>query len=154
MFSTLTPAAVGLALVLTGSPAPTAAPTPLTPDSTAIIAVVEGFQAALAAGDSVRALSYLAPDAVILESGDLETRAEYAAHHLGADMAFVQAVPSTRVTTEVFQDGNTAWVASVSTSKGTYRERPISSQGAELVVLSRTDAGWRIRAIHWSSRRV
>lgn len=124
------------------------------PDSSAIIATVEAFHAALAAGDSVGALALLAPDAVILESGDLESRAEYAAHHLGADMAFVRAVPSTRVTTEVFQDGNAAWVAAVTTSKGTFRDRAVSSQGAELMVLSRTDAGWRIRAIHWSSRRL
>ncbi len=124
------------------------------PDSTAILAVVEGFHAALASGDSGGALAYLAPDAVVLESGDLETRAEYEAHHLGADMAFTQAVPSTRVTTQVFQDGSAAWVASISTSKGTYRGREISSQGAELIVLSRNGTGWRIRAIHWSSRRL
>lgn len=123
-------------------------------DSAAILAVVEGFHAALAAGDSAGALSFLAPDAVILESGGLETRAEYAAHHLGADMAFAREVPSTRAITEVFQDGGTAWVASVTTAKGTYRGREISSQGAELVVLSRTNGGWRIRAIHWSSRRL
>jgi len=133
------------------TPWPPVAPT--APDSAAIVAVVEAFHAALGAGDSVGALALLAPDAVVLESGDLESRAEYAEHHLGADMAFTRAVPSTRVTTEVVQDGAVAWVASVTTSKGTYRGREISSQGAELMVLSRTDAGWRIRAIHWSSRR-
>jgi len=124
------------------------------PDSASIVATVKAFHAALVAGDSVGALALLAPDAIILESGDLEARADYAAHHLGADIAFVRAVPSTQVTTEVFQDGDVAWVASVTTSKGTYRDRQISSQGAELMVLSRTEAGWRIRAIHWSSRRL
>jgi peptidyl-prolyl cis-trans isomerase A (cyclophilin A) len=124
------------------------------PDSSAIVGVVDGFHAALAAGDSVGALSYLAPDAVVLESGDLETRAEYEAHHLGADMAFTQAVPSTRVMTKLVQNGDMAWVASISTSKGAFRGREISSQRAELIVLSRTDAGWQIRAIHWSSRRL
>jgi cyclophilin family peptidyl-prolyl cis-trans isomerase/ketosteroid isomerase-like protein len=124
------------------------------PDSSAIVGVVDGFHAALAAGDSVGALSYLAPDAVILESGDLETRAEYEAHHLGADMVFTQAVPSTRVMTKLVQNGDVAWVASISTSKGAFRGREISSQGAELIVVSRTDAGWQIRAIHWSSRRL
>ena len=127
---------------------------PTASDSAVIVAVVEAFHAALAAGDSAGALALLAPDAVILESGDLESRAEYAAHHLGADMAFVRAVPSTRITAEVFQDGSAAWVASVTTSKGVYLGREISSQGAELMVLSRTSAGWRIRAIHWSSRRL
>lgn len=124
------------------------------PGSTAIVAVVDAFHAALAAGDSTGALALLAPDAIVLESGDLETRAEYAAHHLAADIAFTKAVPSTRVTTQVHQAGDAAWVASVTTSKGSYRDRAIASQGAELMVLSRTEAGWRIRAIHWSSRRL
>jgi cyclophilin family peptidyl-prolyl cis-trans isomerase/ketosteroid isomerase-like protein len=117
-------------------------------------AVVDGFHAALAAGDSAGALALLAPDAIVLESGDLETRAEYAAHHLAADITFTKTVPSTRVTTQVYQEGDVAWVTSVTTSRGTYRDRPIASQGAELMVLSRTEAGWRIRAIHWSSRRL
>ncbi|TFG43481.1 MAG: DUF4440 domain-containing protein [Gemmatimonadales bacterium] len=143
-----------LSILLTPTSTAQASATAATPDSAAIVAAVAAFHAALVAGDSVGALALLAPDAVILESGDLERRADYASHHLGADMAFVRAVPSTRVTTEVFQDGGTAWVASVTTSKGTFRDRPISSQGAELMVLSRTDAGWRIRAIHWSSRRL
>lgn len=151
LFAALPAMLTAALLVPAGSPLVPETPAP---DSAAIVAVVEGFHAALAAGDSVAALSYLAPDAVILESGDLETRAEYAAHHLGADMAFTQAVPSRRVTTRVTQDGAVAWVAAVTTSKGTYRERAISSQGAELMVLSKTAAGWRIRAIHWSSHRV
>ena len=149
----LTTALTSLVLAAAAAPPVPAAPA-AGPDSAAILTVVDGFHAALAAGDSVRALSFLAPDAVILESGGLESRAEYAAHHLGADIAFSREVPSTRVTTEVFQDEGTAWVASVTTAKGTYRGREISSQGAELVVLSRTGSGWQIRAIHWSSRRV
>jgi ketosteroid isomerase-like protein len=123
-------------------------------DSTAILATVSAFHAALVAGDSVAALALLAPDAVILESGELETRTEYAAHHLGADIEFSRAVPSQRVTTLVYHEGAVAWVAAVTTARGTFRDRPIASQGAELMVLSRTEAGWRIRAIHWSSRRL
>jgi len=149
----LTTLLTGFLLITAAVPSAPGAPA-TDPDSTAILAVVNGFHAALAAGDSAAALAFLAPDAVILESGGLESRAEYAAHHLGADMAFSREVPSTRVTTEVFQDGGTAWVASVTTAKGTYRGREISSQGAELMVLSRTAGGWRIRAIHWSSRRL
>ena len=68
-------------------------------DSTAILATVTAFHAALAAGDSAAALALLAPDAVVLESGEVETRAEYAAHHLAADIEFSRAVPSQRVVT-------------------------------------------------------
>ncbi len=123
-------------------------------DSTAIVATVAAFHRALSAGDSAGALALLAPDAVIVESGDLETRAEYAAHHLAADIEFTRSVPSQLVTMRVYQDGAVAWVASVTTSRGTFRDRPVASQGAELLILSRTGAGWWIRAIHWSSRRL
>ena len=63
------------------------------------------FHAALAAGDSAAALALLAPDAVVLESGEVETRAEYAAHHLAADIEFSRAVPSQRVVTLVASRG-------------------------------------------------
>ena len=124
------------------------------PDSSAISATVTAFHAALAAGDSAAALTLLAPDAVILESGEVETRSQYAAHHLAADIEFSRAVPSQRVVTLVHHEGAIAGVAATSTARGTVRDRPVASQGAELMVLSRTDAGWRIRAIHWSSRRL
>lgn len=133
--------------------APQSAPA-LAPDSAAILATVAVFHAALVAGDSAAALGLLAPDAIILEAGELETRTEYAAHHLGADIEFSRAVPSQRESTLMFYDGAVAWVATTTTARGTFHDRAVSSQGAELMVLSRTEAGWRIRAIHWSSRRL
>ena len=140
--------------VFPGGPASHATLTVADPDSTAILATVTAFHAALAAGDSAAALALLAPDAVVLESGEVETRAEYAAHHLAADIEFSRAVPSQRVVTLVHHEGAVAWVAATSTARGTFRDRAVASQGAELMVLSRTDIGWRIRAIHWSSRRL
>lgn len=123
-----------------------------TGDSAAVVEVVERYHAALAAGDTATAMSLLAPDAVVLESGGIETREEYRSHHLPADMAFARAVPRERGPIRVRINGNSAWAASTSTSRGTFREREIDSQGAELMVLRRTEAGWRIEAIHWSSR--
>jgi ketosteroid isomerase-like protein len=49
--------------------------------------------------------------------------------------------------------GDVAWVVGTSTTRGEYRGRPVDSAGAELMVLTRTPQGWRIAAIHWSSRR-
>jgi ketosteroid isomerase-like protein len=63
-------------------------------------------------------------------------------------------VPSTRGEPTVTVSGDVAWVVSTSRTTGTYRERQINSAGAELMVLSRTPEGWRIRAIHWSSRAI
>ena len=124
------------------------------PDSSEVVAVTRAFHEALASGDTATVLGLLAPDAVILESGDTESRAEYAAHHLAADIAFVQAVPGAREVTSVRVEGNVGWVTATSTTRGEFRGRAIASQGAELMILSRSGDHWRIRAIHWSSHRL
>lgn len=142
---------LALALVAGGHPA-TAQSAPTGHDSD-VRAVVEQFHAALARGDSTTALALLADDAVILESGGVESRNEYRAHHLPADIAFAMAVPSRPGAREVVVAGDAAWVTSTSVTTGTFEGRAINSVGAELMVLTRTAAGWKIRAIHWSSRR-
>lgn len=121
-------------------------------DSAAVIAVVAAFHAALSRGDSAAALALLADDVVVLESGGMETRDQYRNHHLPADIRFAQAVPSTRTVARVTVAGAVAWVAGTSEATGAVQDRPINSSGAELMVLSRDASGWRIRAIHWSSR--
>lgn len=123
-------------------------------DSAAVSSVVTAFHAALAAGDSAAALGLLAEDALVLESGGLETRSEYREHHLPADIGFASAVPGIRTPVRVVVLGDVAWVVGTSRTTGTYRDRPVNSAGAELMVLSRESNGWRIRAIHWSSRTV
>jgi ketosteroid isomerase-like protein len=121
-------------------------------DAAEALAVVEQFHAALATGDSAGAMALLAPDAVVLEAGGTETRPEYAAHHLAADTEFARAVASRRTPLTVSVEGDVAWVAQASESAGTFRGRDIDSAGAELMVLTRSADGWRIRAFHWSSR--
>jgi ketosteroid isomerase-like protein len=121
-------------------------------DSAAVADVVADFHRALSEGDGARVLGLLSPDARILEGGGIETVEEYAAHHLPADMAFASAVPRQRGPLEVTVRGDVAWAWSTSRATGTYREREIDSRGAELVVLTREGEGWKIEAIHWSSR--
>lgn len=122
------------------------------PDSAAVVGVVASFHAALRAGDSVTALRLLNQDAIILESGGAETRAEYRSHHLPEDIKFARAVESRESLLRVSLSGNIAWVASTSASEGTFAGRRMNSAGSELMVLRRTEAGWKIAAIHWSSR--
>ena len=121
-------------------------------DSDAVASAVAGYHTALERGDAAGALRLLAADAVILENGSLETREEYRSHHLPADMEFAQAVPTRRSAIKIAVNGDSAWASSTSVTQGSFRERPINSAGAELMVLSRTRTGWVIRAIHWSSR--
>jgi uncharacterized protein (TIGR02246 family) len=123
-------------------------------DSAAVAAVVSAYHAALQARDSTAALRLLAADVVVVESGGVETREEYRAHHLPADMNFAQALPATREFRRIVVVGDVAWAVGTSRTSGTYRDREVNSAGAELMVLTRTPEGWRIRAIHWSSRTI
>lgn len=122
-------------------------------DSAAVAQVVIRYHAALAAGDSAAALALLSDDALILESGGIETRAEYRAHHLPADMRAAQSRPAQRSPIRVTIRGDVAWAASTSTPVAESGSQPGSSSSAELMVMVKTAQGWRIAAIHWSSRR-
>lgn len=121
-------------------------------DSSDVVGAVMAYHAALAAGDSTAALALLAPDAIIVESGGIETRDEYRSGHLRGDIAFAAGIKSERSPVRVVVQGDAAWATSTSTAQGEYRGRQINSSSAELMVLARTSAGWKIRAIHWSSR--
>lgn len=121
-------------------------------DSAEVANTLDRFHRALASGDSATALSLLTPDAVILEAGGIETKEEYRSHHLGSDIAFAAAVPRERSPLRVVVQGDVAWASSTSTMRGEFGGRQINSAAAELAVLTRTPEGWRISAIHWSSR--
>jgi ketosteroid isomerase-like protein len=114
-------------------------------------ATVDAYHAALAAGDAAAAEALLAADAIVLESGGVESRDEYLAGHLAADIEFSRSVAQRRSDVRVVQAGDVAWVSATSRATGEFRGRAIRSTGAELIVLSRSADGWRIRAIHWSS---
>jgi ketosteroid isomerase-like protein len=137
---------IALALVLCFVP-PLAAQ-----DSLDVANVVHAYDRALRTGDSATALRLLTDDAVVLESGGMETREEYRSHHLPSDIEFAQAVQATQSPIRVKVRGDVAWVASTSVVQGQFRGRPINSVGAELMVLTRGAGGWKIAAIHWSSR--
>ena len=121
-------------------------------DSAAVVTVVDGYHRALAEGDSSAVLALLADDAVIIESGSIESRQEYRSHHLPADIAFARAVKGTRSPVQVAVRGDVAWTTGTSTTRGSYRGKAVNSSGAELMVLTRAGDSWKISAIHWSSR--
>jgi len=133
-----------------------AAPTALAAqsDENAVVAVVDAYHSALASGDSTTALSLLAEDVTILETGGVEDKEHYRSGHLAGDMRFAQAVPRERSEITVTVSGDVAWAWSTSTTQGRMGDREVNSRGAELMVLSRAGDAWRIRAIHWSSRAV
>jgi ketosteroid isomerase-like protein len=119
-----------------------------------VIAVVESFYSAMKAGNVADAMRVMAPDAVFLESGGLETRAQYESNHLPADIDFEKQVAGKRGPWTVRFDGNTAWMHALTEYQGTFKDAPVNFASAQLVVLTRAASNpWQIQAIHWSSRR-
>jgi ketosteroid isomerase-like protein len=119
--------------------------------STGPLSAVHAFQAALAHGDAKAALALLAEDAVILEAGSAQTRDEYAGEHLGEDIAFAKGAQTTRANETVYHEGGVSWTTATTRTQGNFNGRKIDSSGVELIVLTKQDGKWRIRAIHWSS---
>jgi len=121
-------------------------------DVSTAVGTVNAFHAALANGNTAAALSLLAEDVIIYESGNVESsRAEYASHHVKADAAFSAAVKRTLIDRSQGETGDAAWVLSVETVTGTYRNRAINMRSVETMILHRNRGHWRIAHIHWSS---
>jgi ketosteroid isomerase-like protein len=132
--------------------APTVAGQSANAEVATVMAVVDSFHAGLRSGDAPAVERLLADDAVMLEAGGVETRAQYVGKHLPADIEFERAVTTKRTPGEVVIVGDVAWAYSTSEMVGTFQGRAVDLAGVELMVLSRTADGWRIRAISWSSR--
>jgi len=127
-----------------------AAPAPNEQD---VIAVMESFYGAMKTGDTAAAMQNIAPDAVFVESGRLETRAEYETNHLPADIGFEKQVTGKRSPWQIKFQGDTAWGIASTDFVGTFDGSPVDFVSTQLAVLTRQDGAWRIRSIHWSSRR-
>jgi ketosteroid isomerase-like protein len=131
-------------------PACARAPEPV--DEATVTAVLDAFYGAMKTGDTAAAMSQIAADAVFIESGGLETRAEYEQNHLPNDIAFEKQVTGKRSPWQVRSQGDTAWAIATTDFDGTFDGRPVQFVSAQLAVLSRVDDRWQIRSIHWSSR--
>jgi ketosteroid isomerase-like protein len=139
-----------LAALLLWLPACAAAPAP--PKESDIVAIVDTFYGAVKAGDTKTVMGLIAPDAMFVESGKIETRAEYEANHLPADIEFEGQVKGVRGPAKVTfnAEGNAAWVI----SRAEYDEgNPEKYINTQLMVLTRENGEWRIRSISWSSNQ-
>jgi len=121
-------------------------------EEAAVRALVSRFHSAVTAGDAAGAMAVVGADAVFLEAGGMETRAEYEKDHLPADIEFEKSVPMKRGALRVVVSGDAAWTTCTTELRGTFQGRTIDSIGTEMIVLSRTAGGWHIRAVSWTSR--
>ena len=123
-------------------------------EAEAAVAVVESFGKALAAGDYPTMEALLDPDVLILESGGAELdRAEYMGHHAVLDAVFLKNAHVQTGRRRARASGDMAWVGTESELHTTDDGKPLTLLSTETMVLRKTDAGWRIVHIHWSSRQ-
>lgn len=144
--------ASGLCLLVVTACAPSAPAVPAE-DPAGVTAVFEAFYAAMKTGDTEAAMRGIAPDAVFLEGGGIETRAEYESNHLPADIEFESEVTGNRGPLSITFSGDTAWVIATTEYEGTFQDTPVNFVGVQLMVLTRDAGVWSIRSVHWSSRR-
>ncbi|HKV65778.1 MAG TPA: c-type cytochrome [Rhodanobacteraceae bacterium] len=116
-------------------------------------AVVQAFQDALQRGDRAKVLDLLAPDAQISEGGETQSDKEYAAHHLGEDIAFLKHAKAVLLSRASMEMGDTARVVSESEIEATSKGKPLHLRSHERMALKRTDGQWKVASIHWSSQR-
>ncbi|MAL18775.1 MAG: DUF4440 domain-containing protein [Balneola sp.] len=119
---------------------------------TKVLEALDNFKTAIIENDSEAASSVMADDVLILEGSGMETKEEYLSHHFHSDGKFLKAMDREILTQKISIEGNTAWVSTVSSMKGTYSEREIDLTSLELAVLKKAGSDWKITAIHWSSR--
>lgn len=115
-------------------------------------AALQQLHAALHAGNGEAVLALLSDNVRIYESGHAETRAQYAAHHLAADMAFAKATTSTSSNTVVDCENTLCVIHQQSETRGSYKGKVIDSKGTETAVLRLSPQGWRISHLHWSNQ--
>lgn len=117
--------------------------------------IVDAFATALLQGDKQTLERLILPNVIIAEGGGTERSfAEYASHHMSADMAFLRATSTRLLKRDSIAGGDLTTVISENEISGTYKNEAVHSRMVETMVLRKTLGGWRIAHIHWSSAKI
>ena len=131
---------------------PACAPKPAQHTDAEVTAVFDAFYGAVKRGDPKAAMSVLAPDAMFVESGTLETREQYEKNHLPLDIDFERQITGKRGPLRITFAGDTAWIIATTEYDGKVDGGEVAFASSQLMVLTQDQGVWRIRSIHWSSR--
>jgi len=113
---------------------------------------VLAFHQALKEGDHAKVDQVLADDVMIFEGGGVErSKAEYAQHHMSADMAYLKEMSVETLEHHVKVDGNVAVSMARSKVNGSYKGKTVAHEGMETITLLKQNGQWRINHIHWSN---
>jgi mono/diheme cytochrome c family protein len=114
-------------------------------------ATAQALHAALAKGDRQGALQLLAPEVVISEGGETQSRDQYAAGHLGEDIKFLAAASTKVLWIGSMAMGGKAMVGSRSEIRAIHDGKPIAVLSTERLTLKKSPNGWLITRVEWTS---
>jgi len=117
-------------------------------------AVANAFHTALQKGDRDAVLALLAPEAKISEAGHLQTRDEYAAEHLGKDIAGLKEAKLKPISIGSMPMGDAAMVGSETEITRVKDGAAVTKRSREMLTLGRSGTQWRITSVRWQSSKV
>jgi ketosteroid isomerase-like protein len=112
----------------------------------------KAFHEALNRGDREAVLALLAPEVVIREGGETQSREAYAAGHLDHDIAFLKGANVRPVEMGSMPMGDTAMVGSRSQVRTTHHGETVAALSGEMLTLKKGRNGWLITQVDWSSQ--
>lgn len=116
--------------------------------------VWDGFHVAIIKADRAAAVSALANDVQIYESGFVErSRDEYLSQHFAEDAKFAKTVTRKVLKHEEKIAESMALIMEETETSGSYEGKPVKMIGLETVILRLNGGTWQIVHIHWSSRK-
>jgi ketosteroid isomerase-like protein len=140
-----------VALVVIALSIAACAPKPPVHTEAEVQAVFDAFYGAIKRGDPKAAMSVIAPDAMFVESGKLETREQYEKNHLPLDIDFERQITGKRGPLRITFAGDTAWIIVTTEYDGKIEGGDVAFASSQLMVLTKDADSWKIRSIHWSS---
>lgn len=115
-------------------------------------ALADQFGSALRAQDAATLKALFFPNAIIVEGGGAERSfAEYADHHMKADMAYTSAITTRMIKRDIVAGETLATVITQSEMVGNYKGKSVHNAMMETMTLRRSGERWKIAHIHWSS---
>lgn len=135
-------------------PVQAAAPAPAA--QTEVVAVLQGYKAAIERLDGAAATPFFWPEARVYEQGGVEGRfPDYLDHHLGPELAAFSAFSFQDHVVEATVVGDVAYATETYRYRITFKDaarEPVERRGVATSVLERRDGVWKIIRYHSSSR--
>jgi ketosteroid isomerase-like protein len=127
----------------------------IAPAAVDAVQAVNGFMAALIKGDMVKAGQFLDPGVIVVANGVVYgNREQYLSVAARNDGAFLRAAQRQLLRRWASGGGSFASVISEKVLRAAGDQRTAARLNSETMLLARTDAGWKIVHIHWSSREM